>query len=100
MDILSIYPKIVLWIADIILSLHESNTWPEREASTVKRIRGRLQRSMTNEMLNTLMQISINGPTVKSKQKLFLRWYQERSPSNTSTAFRKSLIFQLLVPLK
>lgn len=63
------YPKLV-WIAEIILSLPMSNAWPERGASAVKRIKSRLRSSMTNQMLEALLHISINGPPVSEAQEL------------------------------
>ena len=54
------YHKLV-WIAEIILSLPVSNAWPERGASAVKRIKSRLRSSRSNQMLEALLQISING---------------------------------------
>ena len=63
------YPKLV-WIAEIILSLPTSNAWPERGASAVKRIKSRLRSSMTNQMLEALLHISINGPPVSEAQGL------------------------------
>ena len=63
------YPKLV-WIAEIILSLPKSNAWPERGASAVKRIKSRLRSSMTNQMLEALLHISINGPPVGEAQEL------------------------------
>ena len=63
------YPKLV-WIAEIILSLPMSNAWPERGASAVKRVKSRLRSSMTNQMLEALLHISINGPPVREAQEL------------------------------
>lgn len=63
------YPKLV-WIAEIILSLPLSNAWPERGASAVKRVKSRLRSSMTNQMLEALLHISINGPPVREAQEL------------------------------
>lgn len=63
------YLKLV-WIAEIILSLPVSNAWPERGASAVKRIKSRLQSSMSNQMLEALLQISINGPAVSEAEDL------------------------------
>ena len=57
------YPKLV-WIAEIILSLPMSNAWLERGASAVKRVKSRLPGSMTNQMLEALLHISINVPPV------------------------------------
>ena len=53
------YPKLV-WIGQMILSLPMSNTWPETGASAVNGVGSRLQSSMTNQMLEALMYISIN----------------------------------------
>ena len=63
------YPKLV-WIAQIILSLPVSNAWPERGASAVKRIKSRLRSSMSNQMLEAILQISINGPAVSETDDL------------------------------
>ena len=63
------YPKLV-WIAEIILSLPMSNVWPERGASAIKRVKSRLCSSMTNQMLEALLHISINGPPVGEAQEL------------------------------
>ena len=62
-------PKLV-WIAEIILSLPVSNAWPKRGASAVKRIKSRLRSSMSNQMLEALLQISINGPAVSEAEDL------------------------------
>ena len=63
------YPKLV-WIAEIILSLPMSNARPERGASAVKRVKSRLRSSMTNQMVEALLHISINGPPVGEAQEL------------------------------
>lgn len=63
------YPKLV-WIAEIILSLPMSNAWPERGASAVKRVKSRLRSSMTNQMFEALLHISINRPPVGEAQEL------------------------------
>ena len=63
------YPKLV-WIGEIILSLPMSNAWPERGASAVKRVKSQLRSSMTNQMLEALLHISINGPPVSEAQEL------------------------------
>jgi len=55
------YHKLV-WIAEIILA--------ERGASPVKRIKSRLRSSMSNQMLEELLQISINGPPVSEAEDL------------------------------
>ena len=43
------------------------NAMVERGASTLKRIKTRLRNSMKNDMLSCLMNISINGPKLKSE---------------------------------
>ncbi len=63
------YPKLV-WIAEIIISLPMSNTWPERGASAVERLKSRLRSSIMNQMLEALLHITINGPTVSEAQGL------------------------------
>ena len=65
------YSKLV-WIAEIILPLPLSNAWPERGASAVKRAKSRLRSSMTDQMLEALLHISINGPPVVEAQELKL----------------------------
>ncbi|XP_053389806.1 zinc finger protein 862-like [Mercenaria mercenaria] len=55
-------------LADILLSLPVSNAWPERGASAVKRIKTRLRSSLKNDMLQVLMNVSINGPEVSSNE--------------------------------
>ena len=54
----------MLRIAEVCLSLPVSNAWPERGASAIKRIKTRM-RSTIKDMLEALMQISINGPELK-----------------------------------
>ena len=43
-----------------------TNAWPERDASAVKRIKSRTRCTMRNDLLNALLQISINGPEMNS----------------------------------
>jgi len=56
----------MLHIAEVCLSLPVSNAWPERGASAIKRIKTRMtSRIKDDNMLEALMQISIDGPKVK-----------------------------------
>lgn len=55
------YPKISD-VADIMLSTPVSNAWPERGASCVKRVKTRFRSTLKNDMLQSLLQVSINGP--------------------------------------
>ena len=49
------------------MSAPVSNAWPERGAIAIwKRIKTRLRSSLTTEMLDSLLQISINGPSLDS----------------------------------
>ena len=55
-------------LAECCLSIPISNAWPERGASSLKRIKTRLRSRLQNDMLQALMQISINGPALHSDQ--------------------------------
>ena len=55
-------------LAECCLSLPVSNAWPERGASALKRIMTRLRSRLSNSMLQSLMQMSINGPPINSKE--------------------------------
>ena len=58
----------LLKIAKICLSLSVSNAWPERGESAVKRLKSRLRSSLNNDMLASLMHVSINGPELHTSQ--------------------------------
>ena len=53
-------------LAERCLSIPVSNAWPERGASALKRIKPRLCNRLKNDMLQALLQVSINGPRVES----------------------------------
>lgn len=55
----------MLRIAEVCLSLPVSNAWPERGTSAIKRIKMRMRSRIKDDMLEALMQISINGPKLK-----------------------------------
>ena len=57
---------VVISIVEVALSMPVSNAWPERGASAVKCIKTRLRNSLGQEMMHTLMHISINGPSLHS----------------------------------
>lgn len=63
----SLYPCISK-IAEVTLALPVSNAWPERGASKIKLIKSRLRSPLKNDLLNSLFQISINGPDLFSKE--------------------------------
>ena len=44
------------------------NAWPERGASALKHIKTRLRSQLSNLMLQSLMQMSINGPPINLKE--------------------------------
>ena len=58
------FMPLLIQIAEVCLSLPVSNAWPERGASAVKRLKTRLRSTLKNDMLDALMQISINGPEI------------------------------------
>ena len=62
-----LYPMLTQ-LAECCLSLPVSNAWPERGASALKRIKTRLRSRLSNSMLQSLMQMSINGPPINSKE--------------------------------
>ena len=55
------YPKIVQ-LAEVTLSAPITNAWPERGANAIKRIKTWLRNMLKNDMLNSLLHISVNGP--------------------------------------
>ena len=55
-------------ISEVALALPVSNAWPERGASKIKLIKSRLRSRLKNDLLNSLLQISINGPDLFSKE--------------------------------
>ena len=63
----SLYPCISK-IAEVALALPVSNAWPERGASKIKLIKSRLRSRLKNDLLNSLLQISINGPDLFSRE--------------------------------
>ena len=50
------------------MTLPVSNACPKRDASKIKLIKSRLRSHLKNDLLNFLLQISINGPDVFSKE--------------------------------
>ena len=57
-------------ISKIVISLPVSNVWPERGGRAIKRIKTRLRTSLKNDMLATLLQVSVDGPEVKEADKM------------------------------
>ena len=53
-------------LAECCLSIPVSNAWPERGTSALKRNKTRPCNRLKNDMLQSLLQISINGPSVES----------------------------------
>ena len=56
---------ILLQIAEVALTLPDSNVWPERGASAMKLVKTRCRSSLQNDMLESLQMVLINGPSVK-----------------------------------
>ena len=57
------FPNLVK-LSAVAQSLSVTNAWPERGASDLKWIKTRLRNSLKDDMLDSLLQISINGPPV------------------------------------
>lgn len=55
-------------LAECCLSIATLNAWPECGASALKRIKTRLRSRLQNDMLQTLMQVSITGPPLQLDQ--------------------------------
>ena len=78
------YPALVD-LAEVALSAPFTNAWPERGASALKRIKTRLRNRTKNDMLNALLQVSVNGPatgTPEAKvvvQQAVTKWLQKKS---------------------
>ena len=87
MQLEAFYPQMSK-IADILLSLPVSNAWPERGASAIKRLKTRLRSSIRNDMLQALMQVSVNGPeTTTEKAKSVIKtavtmWLKKKLEEN------------------
>ena len=56
----------VVQLAKIACITPVTNAWPERGASAIKRIKSRTRSTTRNDLLNALLQISINGPEMNS----------------------------------
>jgi len=62
-----IYPCLLI-LAEVILSIPVSNAWPERGASKVKWLKSRLRSHTKNDLLQALLQITLNGPTTDATE--------------------------------
>ena len=60
--------KEITFLAQVSLIERVRNDWSERGASQVKRVKSRTRSTMKNELLNALLNISINGPAYNSKE--------------------------------
>ena len=56
------------FVAEIILSAPVTNAWPERGASALKRIKTRLRSKLGDDMMFSLMHITINGPELGTSE--------------------------------
>ena len=78
------YPKIVQ-LEEVTLSAPITNAWPERGASAIKRIKTRLRNMLKNDMLNSLLHISVNGPETEANiakgiiRKAVKRWGEKKN---------------------
>ena len=59
------YPEL-LQFAQIVSSAPITNAWPQHVASAITCIKTRLQNYLKNDMLVSLLQISVNGPELNS----------------------------------
>ncbi|XP_052261749.1 E3 SUMO-protein ligase KIAA1586-like [Dreissena polymorpha] len=94
------FPKLC-FVAEVAASLPVSNAWPERGASALKNIKTRHRNRIQNDLLDALMQVTVNGPkcedagelvksavsqwlSMKDRKKLAVR--AEKSTSTAATA--------------
>lgn len=56
---------LLLYIAEVVVTLPVSNACPERGASVVKNVKTRLRSRLQNEMLQAILPVGINGPDVQ-----------------------------------
>ena len=59
------YPLLSV-VAEMALVLPVSNVWPERAASVLKWQKNRLRSKVKNDLLSSLLHISLNGPDIAS----------------------------------
>ena len=55
-------------LAKIALITPVTNAWPEKRANVVKKVNSRMRSTMKNYLLNSLLHISVNGPSANSKE--------------------------------
>lgn len=58
----------LLMVAEAAWTMPLSNCWPERGGSAIKRIKTRMRSQLTDDMLNALMHVSINGPSFGTEE--------------------------------
>lgn len=56
------------FVAEIILSAPVTNAWPEQVATALRRIKTRLRSKLGNDMMFSLMHITINGPELDTSE--------------------------------
>ena len=60
--------KEISFLAQVPLTIPVTNAWRERGSCTVKQIKSCTRRAMKNDLLNSLLNIFINGPASNSKE--------------------------------
>ena len=60
--------KEIAFLANMSLTVPVTNAWPECGASAVKRVKSHTRSTMKNDLLNALLNISINGSAYNSKE--------------------------------
>ena len=58
----------IVQLADVTFSASITNAWPERGASAIKRIKTRLRNRLKNDMVNSLLYISVNEPETEANE--------------------------------
>ena len=61
---------VITKLADVIHSAPITNAWPERGASTLKRIKTKSRNKLSQKMLSAHLQVAINGPEPGTREAL------------------------------
>ena len=64
------FSPVITKLADVIHSAPITNTWPERGASVLKRIKTKSRNRLRQKMLNAHLQVSINGQEPGTREAL------------------------------
>ncbi len=80
---------LIIFIAEVAASLPVSNAWPERGASALKIIKTKQRNRLSSSMIEGLLTVSVNGPTIKDSKPFIKRavkvWLSKKKRRNLPT---------------